>query len=596
MSNDVFGANNNLNANDSGDDNIGFDLHAVMGISSNHSSASEQVEKLLETYEKIQSENPKGFPQKMITLRPDWIGDKELVVMFTEANGKLAITPILFGGEPVSERVRDSNDRVLRAASYNLTKWEQSKKDAPADECMSKFLRLCVRELQDGNHIGKLTNHTRKCLDLAGCIVVTPESKIDPLHIISAAISEMRACLWGLHGTANFTAKEQDMNYLNYSHVKTIVDLTTEPQATDLLGNNLFAPLKIRLAHNHRDELSGTGGEQLKTRLEVFGYLDFRPLTQEEMAKYAAANTNAPFLIPQFIMTGLNNVRQGGVVTPSILLDALAGIHSFEGDGMAKMYEQCAQYATTVDTACNTYDWNQLGILIAIEAQARGIAIPGAPTAMDPVTLLTGEKNPTPVQRSNAYKATFGPMEILVDTPQSGEMAKVRQMLLSDLSYYHHKLTGKQNKVVQALGAGGLVPQGDYTRVSEKAQERRDSRETLNTLGMMTRFHHGNLLTDNFIKGSQHMLGRRILENSNADKDYRERFTFINEVTFDDGSFKLRAESQRVFITSEYLTQLRADLDDNGVVYEQRNSGAELIARISSPVANTSSLNFQDIY
>ena len=592
MTDSIFGG---ANTDETSGEVLGFDLDSLMGVRSNHSSSSEQVEKMVEEYHKLQAKSPKGYPYKMTTISPEWLGDKELVVLYVEAGGKIAITPILFGAEAVDESIRDSNDRMTRCAAYNITKITRPSKDASTNDTNSRFLKLCVSELQSLNLVGKLASYDRKHLDLAGCIIVKPEMHVDTFSIIAAAISEIRATLWGLHGTTTFHANENDINYLNHNNVTTVVDLTTDAAARDILGNNIFAPIKIRMSHYRNNALSGTDGKQLSPKLEIYGYLDFRPLSVEELGAHNPQTGPAPLLIPQFVMTGLSNRQSEGVTTPTILLDALAGIAQFKDGELVKMLEQSAQYQTTVDKACSTYDWNQIGSLLALEAASRGSAISEF-GPINPVVLMTGQDLPTPVQRMNAYAQAFGPLEVLVDTPQSGEMAKVRQQLFSNLNYYHYKFTGKTNPVVKSIGVGGLVPHGTYTRISESAQERRDDREVFNALGMMAKFHHGATPTDNFIRGMQHAGGKTILENSNPDRDFKERYSFMTDVLFEDGSYEIEAERHRVVVGRPYLDQLIADASSAFIKYDMRNSGADVISRITATVVSTSSIDFNSAY
>lgn len=570
-----------------------FNLGALMSISARMHTSSELVGKTLELHKDISEKNPVNFPYKLTQLTPEWLGGKELLVLHLQHEDKLAITPILFGGEVVEDNIRDSNDKMIRSAGYPITRRQKPKTD---EESSSPFLNYCVDDLQKAGVIKKVTSMSQKNVTLAGCLVVRPEMDLEANEILAVAISELRAGLWSIMGTGQASSQDNDLNHLNYSNTTCVVDLVAQPRVTDSLKNNVFSPLVVRISQYRKTALLGSEGSTLVPRVEVSGYLEHRPLTDKEQAAYVQQNRPAPFLIPIFVVTHIRNLNQEGVLTPTALLEALNGLKRFRGENLGMLIDQCAQYSTTIDQACTTYNWSQVGRLIALEAIKRNV--PGVTTTdpVDPIILMTGQHNPTVIQKLRAYEGAFGDLEVMVDVPQSGESAKPLQSLFSNLNAWHERLTGRTNRANQSLGTGELIPGGTFTRVSEKAQETRDAREIFNAVGMIDKFHHGVSYGENFIAGMQHAKGARLGENTNQDRGFAARYKFLAETLIEDGSFKMTHEYQRVVLTNEYLDGLSADLESNKITYELRNSGAETISRLSVLSGTSNSLNFDNYY
>ncbi len=574
-----------------------LDLSSMGVISSTDSAASEIVAKLVKVYTEAKERDPARFPYKITTIDTKTISANDIVVLYLQYNGVTVITPILFGGGTIETKLTGNiGETTLRAPTYNMTRLA-----APvnANASPSVALTFIVNELLSLKLINTQSTWDLKHLDLAGCIHVNAEdSAIDVMRLISVATTEMRTGLLGLHGASKWVATERDINHLNYTKQTSQIDIGCDKDARDTLGNNIFSPLLIRLSHRVRDALGGGDSGQMAIKTAVHAFMDVRPMEMSETRAWCALNPGkiAPLLVPMVIVTGFTNRQMEGALSPTICLDALIGTWAVAKENLLALIDQCEGYSTAIDTSCTTYDWNFLSTLIGLQSTAMNR--PTDCTPRNAAQLITNLRLPTPQQRKVAYDDVFGPLELYIDAPQSGEGAKVRQQLVTNLPYYHQKLTGERTTIANAVGSGSLIPHGTSVRVSSQSVGERDVREVFNTLGMLAKFHidGSTQFAENFIKGCQHTNGTAVIETTDNTRRYKDRYDWITSALVDDGSFKLKSERVRYRFSNAYMDEALAHANLNGISYVMTNSGQSEIARIKGISLSQESLDISGLY
>lgn len=574
-------------------------LNNMMGFSADTTEASEKAQELIDMYDKAKETRTANHPFQLARIAPNWYGDKEIVIFYHQHNDKTVICPIVFGTESIEETIADSKEVMVRSAAYSITRFDNRNgniKIGP-NESTSKFLTLAFNELETQGLVKPQLSYNESHLKLAGCLIIRPEKDIKASKILAAAVSEMRSAVFTLHSTRNYVAGESDLNYLNYHHVNTSIDLAVDKNVTDILGNPVFAPLKFRLSHHRANALSRGEGKRLTPKIEIDAMLEVRSLRNSERDFYLANNKRVPLMIPQIVVLGMRNCAQEGVLTPPMVADAIGALAQFTPEDMGIVYSQVSEYSKVIDKACTAYDWNNVGIRALLEAKANGAAVHSI-TPEDPVYLVTNERNPNVSQTENAYAALFGEMELLMDVPQSGEAAAVRNELMSNLAMYHHKLTGRTLGDGDFIGNCGLIPMGTYLRESEGSRERRDIREVFNSISMLGKFHVGTDFTENFERGVGHTLGMRVSNDTkeSGDRRFATAYKFIESTLIEDGSFEIESEAVRVRIGRNYLNRLAADLALNNVSYTIKHSGRSTLANLREIALGGASIDTSSLY
>lgn len=571
-----------------------FMLSQMGAVSADDYSASEKVEELIEDYEKLRKASPNVYPAKVFSITPEWLDNRELVIFYLQVAGKTAVSALLFDDRSCEEKMKGSDEIMVRAPAYNVTRMREFDKNN-SKQSRSDFLKFVIDEMTERKLIESQTSWDDAHLTLAGCLLVEPSSKILNRVLISAATSEILSGAWALHGTTNFDVNEPDLNHKNYTKTSTIVDLAVESNATDIMGKAVFAPLRIRMMHYCNTKLSSGDGKRLTPKVEVDGYLEFRPLTDDELKLAATDHTKStPLLIPQFVITNISNRAKAGVVTPAITLDAIAGVYKFGKNQFGRLYDQASQYSTLIDEKCTEYDFNYLGLMLLLE-KAKTMAIAELQPA-DPIFLMTGQAVPDPRQKELALTHLFGPMEVVLDTPQSGESAKARQELVYNPDFYHQKLTGAIPSKTFEIRAAELIPHGQYNRQSIKSEEIRDSREVFNSIALLKRFHAGTSESESFLLGRQYTTGVPIKDDLSRDRSFVNNYQFQNDTLFADGSYTIDYEYQRVVFGIPYLEELDAAMLANDVSYELRNSGENQLNNLKVTPTRASSMGRYNLY
>jgi len=581
----------------------GFDLNFLDNAGSLTSgSSSKMVAELTELYEE-QVKNKSDTPYQMTTMKPKWLGGKELVVMFLQIQGKLSILPIIFDAAVVEEKLDRNKGSMIRGPHYEITYVRPMKSTTKLseNESRSPFLTACVEELLNKKLIDPQTSYASSHLVLAGCITLKSNTSAKVTSILQSAIVDLRTSMWTLHGTDTFSANERDINYLNHRNVVNTVDLNHAAVSVNTFGEQRFSPIKITLSREVASALLSRENLTSVKFAEIGGYIDFRPLSTEELQTWMANNVNTgrlpPLVVPQFVGTITENLEQPGCITPTFQLEIIAGLGKFKDEKLAELVSQCAQYSTVVDQDCKTYNFHYLTPLLNVELMSRGVNH-NYSGPMDPIKWILGEQGAiTPAKEIATWKDILAPLEVLLDVPSSGAGAKSQMSLLSNLNYFHFKATGVRNTITNALGKEGKIPLGTATRIGEKSQGRRDAREFLSTLALAQKFQaSGDVHSDNYVNAQGAISGRKILDDKDASADahYAARYNMINEVVIDDGSFELETEGTRVIITNQYITKLLADLETIGNVYKTSNSGINTIRQISATAGTTNAINFDE--